>query len=376
MVAEIFPPGDFLREELEARGWTQGDLAEILGRTPGRINEIICGKRAITPETAKSLAQALGTSAELWLNLESAYQLSRVKTTDNVITRRANLYSKAPVKEMVKRQWIEPSNNIDVLESRVCTFFKIRELDHEPSFWRFAARASLSGSKPTPSQLAWLFRARHLAHAVNVNNKFIDTRFNECLDRLRYVLNSPEEIRNVPKILADAGIRMVILESLPNTRIDGATFWLNNNSPVIALSLRYDRIDGFWHTLFHELGHVKERHGLHAEEPVDLNLVGKEAQAFNEKTQIEKSVDLFASEHLIPKETLDYFIRRVKPLYWTSKIVNFANKNNIHPGIVVGQLQFRKEIPYSHSRKLLIGIRDIITQTALTDGWKTSPVGL
>ena len=103
-------------------------------------------------------------------------------------------------------------------------------------------------------------------------------------------------------------------------------------------------------------------------------IVGKEAQAFDEKTQIEQSVDLFASEHLIPKETLDYFIARVKPLFWTSKITNFAKKNHVHAGIVVGQLQFRKEIPYSHNRKLLVGVRDIITQTALTDGWGNSPI--
>ena len=373
-LSEIFPPGEFIREELEARGWTQGDLAEILGRPLGRINEIICGKRAITPETAKSLAEALGTSAELWLNLESAYQLSRVKITDSVIAHRAKLYSKAPVKEMVKRRWIEHSNNVDVLERRVCNFFKTKNLDQEPSFWSFATRTSLSKSKPTPSQLAWLFRAKYLANAVHVNNKFTNARLTEGIESLHQILNSVEEIRKVPKILADAGIRFLILESLPNTRIDGATFWMDKDSPVIALSLRYDRIDGFWHTLFHELGHVKERHGLIAQEPIDLNLVGKEAQAFDEKTQIEQSVDLFASEHLIQKAILDYFIRRVKPLYWTSKIVNFAENNHVHPGIVVGQLQFRKEIPYSQNRKLLVGIRGIITQNALTDGWGNSPI--
>jgi len=119
-VAEVFPPGEFLREELEARGWTQGDLAEILGRPLARINEIICGKRAITPETAKGLSEALGTSADLWLNLENVYQLSKVRKADNTVERRAKLYALAPVREMVKRHWIEHSDNIDVLEARIC----------------------------------------------------------------------------------------------------------------------------------------------------------------------------------------------------------------------------------------------------------------
>lgn len=70
--AEVFPPGEFLREELDGRGWTQADFAEILGRPPRLVNEIIQGKRRITPETANRLAAALGTSPEFWLHLEAS----------------------------------------------------------------------------------------------------------------------------------------------------------------------------------------------------------------------------------------------------------------------------------------------------------------
>lgn len=73
--AEVFPPGDFLKEELEARGWSQTDFADILGRPRKTINEIILGKRSITPDMARALAEGLGTSARIWLNLETDYQL-------------------------------------------------------------------------------------------------------------------------------------------------------------------------------------------------------------------------------------------------------------------------------------------------------------
>ena len=56
-VARVFPPGDFIREELEARGWTQRDLAEILGRPIQAVNSIVNGKKEITPETAVALAR-------------------------------------------------------------------------------------------------------------------------------------------------------------------------------------------------------------------------------------------------------------------------------------------------------------------------------
>src|SRR5437870_4776428 len=80
MPAEAFPPGEFLREELEARGWTQLDLAEILGVTPGHINDVIKGKASITPESAKALGTAFDVDPQYWMNLESIYQLWRVRT--------------------------------------------------------------------------------------------------------------------------------------------------------------------------------------------------------------------------------------------------------------------------------------------------------
>lgn len=89
--AEVFSPGDFLREELEARGWTQGDPAHILGRPLQRVNEIINRRKRITAQTAKELGPAFDTGPEYWLNLENAYRLSIAENPDPQIARRARL---------------------------------------------------------------------------------------------------------------------------------------------------------------------------------------------------------------------------------------------------------------------------------------------
>lgn len=87
--AEVFQPGEYLRDELEARGWTQSDFAKIIDRPTQVVNEIINGKKRITVETAKAIGLALGTGPELWLNLENTYRLHTTPEADPAIKKRA-----------------------------------------------------------------------------------------------------------------------------------------------------------------------------------------------------------------------------------------------------------------------------------------------
>jgi HTH-type transcriptional regulator/antitoxin HigA len=83
-VAEVFPPGEYLKDELDARGWTQTQFAAILGRPIQVVNQIIKGRKSITPETAAAIGAAFGTSAELWMNLEVAFQLAKVRVDPGI----------------------------------------------------------------------------------------------------------------------------------------------------------------------------------------------------------------------------------------------------------------------------------------------------
>ena len=363
---EAFPPGEYIREELVERGWTQMDLADILARPPQVVNEIVAGKRSITPETARGLADAFGTSAQLWMNLEASYQLSKMSAKDDAVSRRAVLYGKAPIKEMQRRGWIEATSNIEVLEAQVLTFFEIRALDQQIRF-HHAARKSTDGS-PTQAQFAWFYRAWHLARALKVQSEFSASSFDTALAQLSKLKRDVEESRHIPRVLSEAGIRFLIIEPLPHTKIDGVCFWLDADSPVIALSVRYDRIDWFWHTLMHEMAHVKNKDGTESL-TLDTEMVGIDAQPFEDKIEVEKAADLFAVQFLVNQAKLDRFIARVHPLYSKLKISAFANMNEVHPGIVVGQLQHQKRIAYAHSRDLLVKVRNIIIPCALTDGW-------
>jgi HTH-type transcriptional regulator/antitoxin HigA len=72
-------PGEVLAEELAARGLTQSQLARSMRRPLQAINEIVRGRKRITGETALQLAEALGTSAELWIRLEADFELTKAR---------------------------------------------------------------------------------------------------------------------------------------------------------------------------------------------------------------------------------------------------------------------------------------------------------
>jgi HTH-type transcriptional regulator/antitoxin HigA len=364
--AEAFPPGEFIRDELEARDWTQEDLAEILGCSLRLVNEVIKGRRAITIETARRLGDAFGTGAQFWLNLETSYQLWRGSHADDSVARRSRLYAKAPVKDMIRRRWIEPSHNVDVLEQRVLSFLEITTLDDMPSVWSHAARKPTDYDSVSPAQWAWLLRAKKLARLVAAG-RYIDRKYEEVVAHLKTLLQAPPETRQAAKMLAEVGIRLLVVEPLPRTKIDGATFWLDRHSPVIAISHRYDRIDWFWHTLMHEMEHVRRRDGLESAGRIDVLFGGPSSKA--ERPESEVEADTFAAESLVPQEALDSFIARVGPLFSKKQIRGFAALQKVHPGIVVGQLQYRGAIAYAQNREMLIKVREAVTSSALTDGW-------
>ncbi len=324
--AEVFPPGEFIRDELEERGWTQADLAEIMRRPKAAINMIVTGKKGITAETATELASAFGTSAEFWLNLDSAYRLSKVEVEkDDEIRQRADLFSLAPIKDMQKRGWIKVSDSLTKLEAELKQFFSTDNLSRIPDL-KVAARTSAShGVVASPEQKVWCFQALRRAKDLPAA-KFSTTTLSNGLPELRGLAAFAEEARKVPRTLAKMGVRL--------------------------------------HTLCHELSHIRNN-----DTALDEDLLGDKEEAKGVNSEIERRANREAAAMLIPEDRIKSFILRVKPYYSKQRIVQLANILKIHPGIVAGQLQYRGEIEWAAHREMLVKIRDIVTAEAVTDGW-------
>ena len=360
--AEVFPPGEFLREELEAREWSQQELADILGRPARLISEVIAGKRAITPETARGLADAFGISAEYWMNLESQYQLSKVKIDNNNVARKSYLYSKFPVREMLKRGWIRTSENINVLEQRFCEFFDITSMNMQPMLSHYAKKTD-ADMDVTPLQLAWLFRVRSMANQQIVPS-YSREKLVLAVEQLKTLVLSPEEVRHTPRILAEAGVRLVFVEAMSGSKLDGACFWLSDTRPVIGMTLRFDRIDNFWFVLRHEIEHILQEDGKENGAIIDID-VGFVNTALSD---CEIRANKAGAEFCVPQDQLDNFIDRVQPYFSEQKVLLFAQRINVHPGLVVGQLQ-RKLDRHDFLRKHQVKIRASVLSSADADGW-------
>ncbi len=365
-LAEVFPPGEFLKEELEARNWNQIELAEVIGRPVKLVNEIILGKRAISPETAIQLGDALSTGPEFWMNLESLYQLSKVTNKqENEVSRRARLYERFPVREMVKRGWIGASDSIETLEHQFLRFFNLSSID-ESIVFPHAAKAS--GNVST-IQHAWLFTAYNLASRL-VTPAYRADALREALPRLKALMSAPEEVRHIPRLLNECGVRFVVVEPLPSSLIDGACFWLDQTKPAIALSTRMDRIDNFWFVLRHEIEHVLRGHGQGQAFICDEDILGTPSDS---KSEEERQADDAAADFGISASELDNYVARVKPYYFSEqKLVNFSARLKVHPGITLGRLQYKfredKNV-WKYLRPLLVKTRESLIQSAPHDGW-------
>jgi HTH-type transcriptional regulator / antitoxin HigA len=366
----VAPPGRLIARELKARGWDQQTLAEVMGVSTALVSEVINARRPITQDTATLLGAAFGTDAAVWRGLDMRYRASLPQEPKRAAAadRRRKLFAKVPVRAMIRRGWLPDTKEVAELERAVLAFTELNSLD-DPLVVPHAARRIGPPRPPKPEQAAWLCRARQLARLVTLPRRWRHGRVDELVGELRRLILSPPALREVPHILADFGIRFVALERLPGMSMAGATFWINEGTePVIALSFTHDRIDNAMHTLIHEIDHVE-----HREASIDETVLGRE-----DKDENERRADAFAVHSLVPQDRLDDFCARLAPLFSELKIVGFADRLRIHPGIIVGQLHHRGEpsgLPQSHLRRLLVPVREYMSESAITEGWgRVAPV--
>jgi HTH-type transcriptional regulator/antitoxin HigA len=343
--ARVPAPGRIIRRELDARGWTQKDLADIMGRPEQTISQIVNARKRITPDTALQLAAAFQTSPDLWLGLEMDYQLHLARKDQDLsgVERKRRLYTRVPLSEMVRRGWIEDRETLDDQELEVCAFLEIASLHERPAI-AMNLRQSDAYDPEIVAQTAWVKRVERLARQQAVCDFDLD-RLRRDLPQLLRCAQDVADVARVPDFLCSHGVHFLMVPHLDQTYMDGAAFTVQGH-PVVALTLRYDRIDHFWFTLLHELAHILAEHpgGYldHLDEPAE----GAD----------EIEANHLAQTWLMDEHALAQFVAATRPYFSHDKIKAFAAQIQRHPGIVVGRLQHDEILGYQHARRFLVKV--------------------
>ena len=242
-------------------------------------------------------------------------------------------WNRFPIKEMYRRNWFESftgSLSAALNEAENLSEGFITSNIQKPSL-ALHRKHVRSGSELDPyALLAWECRVLYLANKSvklkSFNRKLLDEEwFKKLVAQSKYQDGPIKAI----EYLKSAGIILIVEPHLPNTHLDGAAF-LQENNPVIGLTLRYDRLDNFWFVLLHELFHIIKhlRKG-------DLENIFDDLEA--ESNEIESEADYLAGEALIPERVWETALARYDRN--EDSVRSLSKELGISPAIIAGRIR-------------------------------------
>ena len=337
-------PGTYLREEIEARGMTQTELAVRMERPIQVINEVIRGRKAISEETALGLERVLGTPARTWLNLQAMYGLVRARLREEeALEKQADWLTRFPVSTMVQRNWIEPSDSVADQVRALLQFFGLQ------SFSAWDERHAALGFRLSPRARTDRFALHTWVRQGEIEGFSLPTapydaaQFRDVLSEIRELTTSRDFWAPMRELCASAGVALVAVREFPKTGAQGVTRWLTAEKALIQINLRYRWADIFWFTFFHEAFHVLRHPQREVFVDVRTGMVRDEREA---------EADRLAADLLIPRQEWMRFSTGEAPT--RANVRRFATRVGVAPGIVIGRLQHEKMVPHSQLNDLRV----------------------
>jgi HTH-type transcriptional regulator/antitoxin HigA len=183
--------------------------------------------------------------------------------------------------------------------------------------------------------MAWTARAMELARSITPRGRYEQGCLTEeVLRGLVHLSALDDGPRKAQEYLSKYGVTLIVVKHLPETRLDGAVFFLAPDRPVVCLTLRYDRVDNFWFTLLHEIGHLVRDFGDEVEGFFD------DLESSGEGDPREVAADNFAQDSLIP--TAEWEGSPVRSSPNPAYVRHLAARLGIHPAIVAGRVQHER----------------------------------
>jgi len=332
-----------------------------------KITEIVNGKEKINTERAILLEEATWEKASEWLALQQVIDLEETqeKQKDKIdeVKWRLKLYENFPIQELVRRGILTGTRDVNALISQTKQLFGITNLSEELFPQAINYRKTDFPGVNKKNLGVWL-KLSEIA-SVRINSQFSVPAYDEYgLTELlkKFSGMSTQEETGVSLIfeeLRKVWVIVVVLKHFEKTKIDGACYWNEKvDKPVVVLSLRYHRLDNFWFTLSHEIGHIiKHKDFLKANENSFIEFGNIDNLGEAQKQQ-EVEADKFAQDVLIDEDIRKGLIKT--PFLTPRTISFFSTKGNVHPAILIWRLKFENILPY--------GVMSRITNKRVDDG--------
>jgi HTH-type transcriptional regulator/antitoxin HigA len=345
------PPGDLLQEYLDVLGISARELGRRCGRSGKLMAEIASGRAALEPETALQFERVLNVPASIWSNMEAAYQLHVARTAEHKALADHHAWAKSfPLKELAERGLVRRvSDKADqVLE--LLHFFGVGSAkaceDRIGELLAVDFRTSTAFDNDIPALAAWLRVGERQAEKVAAA-EFDREAFLAALSTIRLLTAVPlnEVLPEITEKCAAAGVVFILEKPFDKVRASGVSRWLSPKKALIQQSLRHKTDDHFWFTFFHECAHLL----LHSRREVFIDMMKGSGTAGPKE---EAEANLWAADFLIPSQVMRGFMMNFRGT--REEVVAFARDQGIAPGIVVGQLQHQKALPFSALNKLKV----------------------
>ncbi len=341
IIKKAFHPGCYLKEYLEELEMTQDEFAKRLGISGKQISLILSEDANITVDIAYKLSKMMGTSAQLWLDLQAKYDTYLMEVQASMLYDEEKKIYKMIDKKFLKQLKIIDENDdtfsaIEKLRTSIPVSSLLLLIQNDIySFCRTSVAKELTVENVVCKNL-WISLALQIAKKQETYS-FNEKKILENIEEFRKMTLLPPDVffPKMKEILGSCGVSLVLLPALKNANINGVVKWINNEKVMMALNTRCAYSDKFWFSFFHELKHVLQK-------TKRKMTIGEDSVNYLAEERLELEADLFAREILIPSVKLNQLTS-----FTENSVIEFAKEINIHPGIVVGRLQKERKIGYN-----------------------------
>lgn len=332
-------PGETVQDIMMSRSLLRGDVSAQLDLDPDDFDDLLTGGMPIDAALAERLAEVLGPKARFWMRREELFRQSGGASDPAAIEEAKGAFLKLlPLRDMRAFGWLKEDEGLSKQEAA------LRFFEDDYGDWRrngrdlvqaVAFRTSTTLEANTVAVAAWLRQG--VVQSATVNCQSWDSKkLSNAVEEIRPLTRIKSPVEFFPKLVEigrKAGVAIVFVRTPSGCRASGATHFSPSGVPIIQLSFRHRSDDHFWFTVMHEIGHLV----LHPSSPMFVE--GADYVSGEEEAEADK----FAQDSLLTpalQAELDWLGRDFK------KVMRFAKRAGVSPGVVVGQMQKRGLLRY------------------------------